>query len=114
MDNPDVLCLDCCGSASCPPGALYPDQTSGGLKLDDAVAPGGRHTYRWVVTPDYAPLDGDANCLTWVYHSHVDAPRDIYSGLIGVILTCKTGRIIQDKKFNELDTVIWYFKTVIE
>ncbi|XP_031428174.1 ferroxidase HEPHL1 [Clupea harengus] len=78
-------------------GALYPDQTSGGLKLDDGVPPGGKHTYRWVVTPDFAPMDGDANCLTWVYHSHVDAPRDIYSGLIGTILTCRTGTLQQDE-----------------
>lgn len=90
-----MFCLDC---FFCGPGALYPDQTSGGLKRDDAVPPGGRHTYRWVVSPDHAPMDGDANCLTWVYHSHVDAPRDIYSGLIGAILTCRTGRIKQEMK----------------
>ncbi|XP_063059110.1 ferroxidase HEPHL1-like [Engraulis encrasicolus] len=76
-------------------GALYPDGTSGRAKLDDAVPPGGTHTYRWLVTPDYAPTDGDANCLTWVYHSHIDAPKDIYSGLIGAILTCRTGTLQQ-------------------
>lgn len=84
-------------------GALYPDQTSGGLKRDDAVPPGGRHTYRWVVSPDHAPMDGDANCLTWVYHSHVDAPRDIYSGLIGAILTCRTGTLQQVEGVNGTD-----------
>ncbi|KAL2094395.1 hypothetical protein ACEWY4_009114 [Coilia grayii] len=84
-------------------GALYPDGTSGRLKQDDAVPPGGRHTYRWLVTPDYAPADGDANCLTWVYHSHTDAPRDIYSGLIGVILTCRTGTLQQVAGQNRME-----------
>ncbi|XP_029957075.1 hephaestin-like protein 1 [Salarias fasciatus] len=72
-------------------GALYPDGTSDSLKRDDAVPPGGSYTYRWEVRPEFAPTDDDANCLTWVYHSHFDAPRDIASGLIGALLTCKKG-----------------------
>ncbi|XP_068187172.1 ferroxidase HEPHL1-like [Antennarius striatus] len=72
-------------------GALYPDGTSGKLKKDDSVPPGGSYTYRWEVRPEFAPTDDDANCLTWVYHSHLDAPREIYSGLIGALLTCKRG-----------------------
>uniref|UniRef100_A0AAQ5ZYP3 ferroxidase n=1 Tax=Amphiprion ocellaris TaxID=80972 RepID=A0AAQ5ZYP3_AMPOC len=72
-------------------GALYPDGTSNSLKMDDHVPPGGSYTYRWEVTPEFAPTDADANCLTWVYHSHIDAPRDINSGLIGGLLTCKKG-----------------------
>ncbi|XP_074467992.1 ferroxidase HEPHL1 isoform X2 [Sebastes fasciatus] len=72
-------------------GALYPDGTSGKLKEDDSVPPGGSYTYRWEVRPEFAPTDDDANCLTWVYHSHLNAPRDIASGLIGALLTCKKG-----------------------
>lgn len=75
----------------CLPGALYPDGTSTAMKKDDSVPPGGAYTYRWEVRPEFAPTDDDANCLTWVYHSHVDAPRDIASGLIGSLLTCKKG-----------------------
>ncbi|XP_034539614.1 ferroxidase HEPHL1 isoform X2 [Notolabrus celidotus] len=71
--------------------ALYPDGTSPKLKRDDSVPPGGSYTYRWEVRPEFAPTDGDANCLTWVYHSHVDAPMDIAAGLIGALLTCKKG-----------------------
>lgn len=59
--------------------------------MDDSVPPGGSYTYQWEVRPEFAPTDDDANCLTWVYHSHVDAPRDIASGLIGSLLTCKKG-----------------------
>lgn len=73
------------------PGALYPDGTSGHLKQDDSVPPGGSYTYRWEVRPEFAPTDDDANCLTWAYHSHLEAPRDIASGLIGALLTCKKG-----------------------
>ncbi|KAK2828659.1 hypothetical protein Q5P01_019693 [Channa striata] len=72
-------------------GALYPDGTSKKLKEDDSVPPGGSYTYRWEVRPEFAPTDDDANCLTWVYHSHLDAPRDIASGLIGALVTCKKG-----------------------
>ncbi|KAM8835976.1 ferroxidase HEPHL1 [Synchiropus picturatus] len=72
-------------------GALYPDGTPKELKQDDSVPPGGTYTYRWEVRPEFAPTADDANCLTWVYHSHLDAPRDIASGLIGALLTCKKG-----------------------
>lgn len=70
---------------------MYPDGTSGKLREDDSVPPGASYTYRWEVRPEFAPTDDDANCLTWVYHSHLDAPRDIASGLIGPLLTCKKG-----------------------
>lgn len=76
------------------PGALYPDGTSNLLKMDDAVPPGGSYTYRWEVRPEFAPTHDDAECLTWVYHSHLDAPKDIAAGLIGPLLTCKKGRRI--------------------
>ncbi|XP_049599397.1 ferroxidase HEPHL1 isoform X1 [Syngnathus scovelli] len=79
-------------------GALYPDGTSGHLKHDDVVPPGGSYTYRWEVRPEYAPTDDDANCLTWVYHSHLEAPRDITSGLIGPLLTCKKGILKESGK----------------
>ncbi|XP_067289216.1 ferroxidase HEPHL1 [Pseudorasbora parva] len=74
-------------------GALYPDGTSDTLKKDDGVPPGGNYTYVWTVKPDYAPQKGDANCLTWAYHSHVSASQDIFSGLIGALLTCKKGTL---------------------
>lgn len=84
----------------CPAGALYPDRTSGILKQDDSVPPGGSYTYRWEVRQEFAPTDDDANCLTWVYHSHIDAPKDIASGLIGALLTCKKGTV---PPLNEID-----------
>ncbi|CAG02631.1 unnamed protein product, partial [Tetraodon nigroviridis] len=47
-------------------------------------------TYTWKVTEEDEPLDGDARCLTRLYHSAVDTPRDIASGLIGPLLICKS------------------------
>ncbi|XP_076139155.1 ferroxidase HEPHL1-like isoform X1 [Alosa pseudoharengus] len=72
-------------------GALYPDNTSGQWKADDAVPPGHSHTYTWIVQSEFGPAEGDAPCLSWAYHSHVDAPKDIPSGLIGPLLTCRKG-----------------------
>lgn len=73
-------------------GALYPDRTSGHHKADDAVPPGGNHTYTWTVPEDHGPTADDPACLTWIYHSHVNAPKDIASGLVGPLLICKQGK----------------------
>ncbi|XP_039550248.1 hephaestin-like protein 1a isoform X2 [Pimephales promelas] len=84
-------------------GALYPDGTSGHDKGDDAVAPGQTWTYTWQVKPEYGPTEADASCLTWVYHSHGDAPKDIASGLIGALLTCKKGTLKSGNKRSDVD-----------
>lgn len=54
------------------------------------VKPGETHTYVWKVLEENEPLDADSRCLTRMYHSAVDTPRDIASGLIGPILICKS------------------------
>uniref|UniRef100_A0A671LTF9 Hephaestin-like protein 1 n=1 Tax=Sinocyclocheilus anshuiensis TaxID=1608454 RepID=A0A671LTF9_9TELE len=102
-------------------GALYPDGTSDTLKKDDGVPPGGNYTYIWTVKPDYAPQKGDANCLTWAYHSHVSASQDISSGLIGALLTCKKGKASADilielvLMFSVVDeNSSWYLKENIQ
>lgn len=74
-------------------------------KKDDAVFPGGNYTYTWTVPEDHSPTADDPNCLTWIYHSHVDAPKDIASGLIGPLLTCKKGKI---SKRRQLRAVVSY------
>uniref|UniRef100_A0A672PML9 ferroxidase n=1 Tax=Sinocyclocheilus grahami TaxID=75366 RepID=A0A672PML9_SINGR len=84
-------------------GALYPDGTTGRDKRDDAVAPGESYTYTWQVKPEYAPTEADASCLTWIYHSHGDAPKDIASGLIGALLTCKKGTLDISQKRSDVD-----------
>ncbi|RXN15616.1 hephaestin 1 [Labeo rohita] len=90
-------------SLLCILGALYPDGTTGRDKSDDAVAPGESYTYTWHVKPEYAPTEADASCLTWIYHSHGDAPKDIASGLIGALLTCKQGTLDSSQKRSDVD-----------
>ncbi|KAF7243180.1 Ceruloplasmin, partial [Varanus komodoensis] len=83
-------------------GAFYPDKTSGSHKKDDAVQPGEQHVYRWTATKDHGPAEGDSNCITRIYHSHIDAPKDIASGLIGPLIICKTGTL-QEGKDKDVD-----------
>ncbi|XP_073329346.1 coagulation factor V [Pagrus major] len=67
-------------------GVNYP----AGGNQSHGVEPGETHTYVWKVVEEDEPLDDDARCLTRQYHSAVDTPRDIASGLIGPILICKS------------------------
>ena len=67
-------------------GALYNDGTNEVDKLGDHVPPGRVHTYEWQVTRGHAPLEGDDNCLTWMYHSHIQPEKDTNTGLIGKLL----------------------------
>ena len=64
-------------------GALYSDSSHGKAKADDNVASGHIQTYIWVVTEEGAPAEGDPNCLTWLYHSHIKPTKDINSGPVG-------------------------------
>lgn len=72
-------------------GALYPDNTTNKQKEDDRLQPGAQYTYKWYVEEKQGPGPNDSNCVTRIYHSHVDTPRDVASGLVGPILTCKRG-----------------------
>uniref|UniRef100_A0A671Y3N9 ferroxidase n=1 Tax=Sparus aurata TaxID=8175 RepID=A0A671Y3N9_SPAAU len=67
-------------------GVNYP----AGGNQSHGVKPGETHTYVWRVVEEDEPFDDDSRCLTRQYHSAVDTPRDIASGLIGSILICKS------------------------
>ncbi|XP_056435160.1 coagulation factor V-like [Gadus chalcogrammus] len=67
-------------------GATYPE----GGNQTHAVQPGQTHRYEWKVAEEAEPLVTDARCLTYLYHSAVDTPQDIASGLIGPLLICKS------------------------
>ncbi|XP_074513772.1 coagulation factor V [Sebastes fasciatus] len=67
-------------------GVNYP----AGGNHSHGVQPGETHTYIWKVVDEDEPFDADSRCLTRLYHSAVDTPRDIASGLIGQILICKS------------------------
>ncbi|KAM5203194.1 coagulation factor V [Hipposideros larvatus] len=64
--------------------------TSGSNTMIKAVQPGETYTYKWNILESDEPTDSDAQCLTRPYYSNVDITRDIASGLIGLLLICKS------------------------
>ncbi|XP_072897676.1 ceruloplasmin [Hemitrygon akajei] len=79
-------------------GAFYPDNSTDLEKRDDIVNPGNNYTYTWTLTEDHSPAEDDFDCLTRIYHSHIDAPMDISAGLIGPLIICKKGVLTGKKK----------------
>uniref|UniRef100_A0A452RR96 Plastocyanin-like domain-containing protein n=1 Tax=Ursus americanus TaxID=9643 RepID=A0A452RR96_URSAM len=93
-------------------GALYPDNTTNKQKEDDRLQPGAQYTYKWYVEEKQGPGPNDSNCVTRIYHSHVDTPRDVASGLVGPILTCKRGTLDGDTEKNiDRSYVLMFFIT---
>ncbi|XP_027778687.2 coagulation factor V isoform X1 [Marmota flaviventris] len=64
--------------------------TSGSRTMIRAVQPGETYTYKWNILEIDEPTENDAQCLTRPYYSDVDVTRDIASGLIGLLLICKS------------------------
>ncbi|XP_059934646.1 coagulation factor V [Mesoplodon densirostris] len=64
--------------------------TSGSNTMIKAVQPGETYTYKWNILESDEPMENDAQCLTRPYYSNVDITRDIASGLIGLLLICKS------------------------
>ncbi|XP_037698864.1 ceruloplasmin [Choloepus didactylus] len=79
-------------------GAIYPDNTTDSQKADDKVYPGKQYVYIMHADKEQSPGESDSNCVTRIYHSHVDAPRDIASGLIGPLIVCKNGSLDKEKE----------------
>ncbi|XP_027724376.1 coagulation factor V isoform X4 [Vombatus ursinus] len=96
--------------------------TSGNNTLVKAVQPGETYTYKWNILESDEPAGNDAQCLTRPYYSIVDIPRDIASGLIGLLLICKSrtldNRGVQRTADSEQQAVFavfdenksWYFE----
>ncbi|KAM4860376.1 coagulation factor V [Thomomys bottae] len=61
-----------------------------GSHMIRAVQPGETYTYKWNILESDEPTENDAQCLTRPYYSDVDMTRDIASGLIGLLLICKS------------------------
>lgn len=94
-------------SARCFPGAIYPDNTTDVQKADDKVFPGQQYLYV-LHANEPAPGEGDSNCVTRIYHSHVDAPKDIASGLIGPLILCKKGRSSHGSRYGTQVHGSWF------
>ncbi|XP_006887516.1 PREDICTED: coagulation factor V [Elephantulus edwardii] len=73
----------------------YEDQANSSFSSDHtsmirAIQPGETYTYKWNILESDEPTENDAQCLTRPYYSDVDITRDIASGLIGLLLICKS------------------------
>ncbi|XP_046540857.1 ceruloplasmin-like [Equus quagga] len=95
-------------------GALYPDNTTALQKKDDRLEPGKQYTYKWHVEENQGPGPNDSNCVTRIYHSHIVTPKDVASGLIGPILTCKRGTLDGDVEKNIDRSYVLLFSTTDE
>jgi manganese oxidase len=84
-------------------GAPYADGTAGAAKADDAVPPGGTHTYRWAVPERAGPGPMDGSSVMWMYHSHSDEAADVYAGLMGVIIVTRKGMARADGTPKDVD-----------
>nr|KAG8541253.1 hypothetical protein GDO81_029411 [Engystomops pustulosus] len=62
----------------------------GGTEIRGTL-PGGINTYQWNVPERSGPGSNDPDCLTWAYYSKEDVMKDMYSGLVGPLLTCRKG-----------------------
>ena len=84
-------------------GAGYPDGTSGSDKADDAIAPGDTYTYRWGVPTRAGPGPSDGSSVVWLYHSHVNSPRDVNTGLVGALIVTRHGAARPDGTPTDID-----------
>ena len=82
-------------------GAPYDDED--GVTTGDAVPPGGTHTYIWPVPERAGPGPNDGSTVLWMYHSHVDEPKDANTGLIGPIIVTGKGRANADGSPKDVD-----------
>ncbi|XP_008705577.2 ceruloplasmin isoform X1 [Ursus maritimus] len=95
-------------------GAIYPDNTTDFYKADDKVYPGEQYTYVLDANQDQSPGEEDSNCVTRIYHSHIDAPKDIASGLIGPLIICKKDSLDYEKEKNIDQEFVVMFSVVDE
>ncbi|KAM9357553.1 ceruloplasmin [Symphorus nematophorus] len=83
------------------------------------VRPGTVHTYEWTVPEAAGPVEGEADCLTYLYYSGVDPVKDTNSGLVGPLLVCRLGSLKRgvqknyNKEFHLMATIFdenlsWY------
>ena len=70
---------------------------------DDAVAPGGEHTFVWSVGLRAGPGPADGSSMVWLYHSHVDEAADTYTGLAGPLVVTKRGMAHEDGSPKDVD-----------
>lgn len=87
-------------------GAPYRDGTDAADKADDAVPTGGTHVYVWPVPERAGPGPMDGSTVLWMYHSHTEEDRDIYTGLLGPMIIAKRGVMRPDGRPKDVDREI--------
>lgn len=70
------------------------------------VRPGTIYTYEWTVPVDAGPVQGEADCLTYLYYSGVDPVKDTHSGLMGPLLICRPGSLKKGVQVRSLHKII--------
>jgi hephaestin len=75
--------------------------------MDDSAmgvaAPGATIAYTWPVPERAGPGPADGSSVVWPYHSHVDEPRDVNSGLAGAIIVTEADRMRSDGRPVDVD-----------
>jgi FtsP/CotA-like multicopper oxidase with cupredoxin domain len=97
-------------------GALYSDGTKGAAKADDAVAPGGTHTYTWPVPERAGPGPHDPSSVVWLYHDHsvgMGVPGT-HAGLIGPIVVSRRGQAWPNAAPTDVDREMFALFTVFD
>lgn len=84
-------------------GAPYADGTSGADKADDAVPPGGTHTYVWPVPERAGPGPHEGSSVMWMYHSHTEEAFDVNAGLLGPMIVTARGKARPDGSPVDVD-----------
>jgi hephaestin len=92
-------------------GAPYADGTTAAEKLDDAVPPGKRYTYTWLVPERAGPGPHDGSSVMWMYHSHTQEVGDMYAGLMGPMVVTGAGQARPDGTPADVDQEL--FETFI-
>jgi len=88
-----------------PHGVFYNKASEGAMTLDggskadkagNAIAPGKTYTYIWGVPERAGPGPNDPSSVAWIYHSHVNAVKDVYAGLVGGMVVTRQGMAKKD------------------
>ena len=84
-------------------GAPSTDGSTDAERADDAVPPGGTHTYVWPVPERAGPAEGDGSSVLWMYHSHTHEDADVNAGLFGPMIVTARGQAREDGSPTDVD-----------
>lgn len=84
-------------------GAPTADGSSEADRADDAVPPGGTHTYVWPIPERAGPAERDLSSIMWMYHSHTNEVRDVNAGLLGPMIVTARSMTANDGTPQDVD-----------